>query len=366
MAPRHEPQHLPQPELSVEVHVGQQQQQQMSCPLRRGDSSTMRCEPWCAASSHSCERWCKCASCPKASCGRPAPWPAPTAPPAHEQPRRSCFDRRALTHGLLEGKWEQREHPPTPAAGRCPGAARGPTFVPRNCSLPAANPWSLSGRVMLVGDSLLQYQFRSLVDWLRRAGRPLECHEAAEAPRPPADPASTAVERAVRSLMWSDAAGGTALNCSGDGLVLLSRRLNLLPPRPSEVSALFDRIFEPLGTEGVAVLNVGAWSGALARQPALAAGPTTRSPAGGAGRRANFSDGGGGGGGGSSRHSHSHIRSSSRSNRNGTSRAGLGGRRLGDTPAAEVVPGGDQERERRRGQKRNDLLQREVRYEPKH
>jgi hypothetical protein len=131
---------------------------------------------------------------------------------------------------------------------------------------------------MLVGDSLMQYQFDALLAWQRRSGLALNCKHV-EQPAPDTsrsrDLGSTTAARrraAVRQLMVAAKYDTRTQDCSRSGLTLMMRRLNLLPISYAEIVRVLDSLFAPLGSNGVAVLNVGLWYGPLARLEAFAGG----------------------------------------------------------------------------------------------
>ncbi len=159
-------------------------------------------------------------------------------------------------------------------------------FAPRNCTLAQLDASVLRGRrLMLLGDSVMMYQFRDLVELAQRDGLALRCVAASQpewpatptsssaaAAQPSSDSVSEEEAAAVRSLALQDPYGGQPLDCEGEGgTLLMSRRLNLLPIGDEQSAALLGPMLAPLGRDGVAVVNVGLWAGPLARHPSLQA-----------------------------------------------------------------------------------------------
>ena len=128
-------------------------------------------------------------------------------------------------------------------------------------------------RIMLVGDSLVQYQFDALLAWLRRAGINMRCRpvpdqvlfNASQQEDETVASLGTAGLRAsqyaaIRELMSVSKYESAAMDCFGAGkTVLMSRRLNLLPLPDTSLERHLDALFRPLGgsaSGAVVMLNV--------------------------------------------------------------------------------------------------------------
>ena len=168
-------------------------------------------------------------------------------------------------------------------------------FQPANCTLAQTHLASLRGTVLLIGDSLTQFQFDSLVSWFRRAGLPLKCVRASPLPRLSSTPSSAAAS-AVRDLMFVDRYGSTPMDCmrggarSGGEFRLMVRRLNLLPTSESEIEHLLSPLLVSVGALSKpthAVVNVGLWYDHLSHHKGLRAadGGDSEASGGGVGAR---------------------------------------------------------------------------------
>ena len=194
----------------------------------------------------------------------------------------SCF---RVPPERVQGSWHRPARSVFGAAACIDASGRRglPAAFDANCTIRTLKPSALRGlKLMLIGDSLMQYQFAALVAWLGRAGRPLKCTPVSQQTL---DPRGTvhddAVSSAVQELAFQDPYDGGAQDCERPGLSLYSRRLNLLPPA-AELIDVLDTLFAPLRTTGepgqaIAVINVGLWyDGPLARHAALAELPKPR------------------------------------------------------------------------------------------
>ena len=126
---------------------------------------------------------------------------------------------------------------------------------------------------MLIGDSLMQFQFDALLAWLRRAGRTMQC-TAIHRPETSLAQTSRTARRGGRlrdrlpELLYVNRYQGAEMDCEARGapaLTLMVRRLNLLPPSEAALARVLDPLFAPVGRDGTVVLNVGLWYGPLAR-----------------------------------------------------------------------------------------------------
>ena len=116
---------------------------------------------------------------------------------------------------------------------------------------------------MLIGDSLMQYQFDALLAWQRRSGLPLRCRPfkqpslISDVPRSDDAKNTRATRRraAVRELLTKSRYDGEPQDCSRPGLQLMVRRLNLLPADDAELDHALNVLLAPLGERGVAVLE---------------------------------------------------------------------------------------------------------------
>jgi hypothetical protein len=126
---------------------------------------------------------------------------------------------------------------------------------------------------MLIGDSLMQFQFDALLAWLRRAGRTMQC-TAIHRPETSLTQTSRTARRGGRlrdrlpELLYVNRYQGAEMDCVARGapaLTLMVRRLNLLPPSEAALARVLDPLFAPVGRDGTVVLNVGLWYGPLAR-----------------------------------------------------------------------------------------------------
>ena len=180
----------------------------------------------------------------------------------------------------LHGTWQRRPRGGFSEHSTClDGSKRGAPaiFLPNNCTLRRLPARALRGRVMLIGDSLMQYQFDALLAWQRRSGLPLRCRPfkqpslISDVPRSDDAKNTRATRRraAVRELLTKSRYDGEPQDCSRPGLQLMVRRLNLLPADDAELDHALNVLLAPLGERGVAVLNVGLWYGPLARHSAF-------------------------------------------------------------------------------------------------
>jgi hypothetical protein len=224
-------------------------------PRKRRDTAPAACESWCLPSH--CGQWCRCAAC--TSCLEETK----ALPLCRLQPR------------PLQGRWYRK-----PAAGwhhkePCIDQHRGTPahFVPDNCSVARHSVRRLRGRIMLIGDSLIQFQFDALLAWLRRAGRTMQC-TAIHRPETSLAQTSRTARRGGRlrdrlpELLYVNRYQGAEMDCEARGapaLTLMVRRLNLLPPSEAALARVLDPLFAPVGRDGIVVLNVGLWYGPLAR-----------------------------------------------------------------------------------------------------
>ena len=241
---------------------------------RRRDSETLGCEPWCRMAH--CGRWCKCSACSRCQ---------PIL-----QPR--CLHKNSSIHG----EWSRR-----PSRGgfinkeTCIDKHRGSPgwFEPEGCQIGRQRPQQLRGHILMLGDSLMAFQFAALVAWLRRAGMPLRCTDAAALilPSAPSVPSSSSGRSSGRSSGSSSDDGGSAIgrgtaaalrdlmnvdrydsrptDCVRAGLRLSVRRLNLLPTSEAEAEALLSPLLRSMGADGVVLVNAGLWHGPLSRHEAL-------------------------------------------------------------------------------------------------
>lgn len=182
---------------------------------------------------------------------------------------RSCLVRRRPSK--LRGTWQDQPQAGFGDTACLDGSRRGRPawFIPSNCSLPRLPVSILSGHIMLVGDSLMQYQFDALLAWAKRAQIPLQCRRANQASF--STQSSDEADRAVLALMSAANYDSRPRDCRREGLTLSIRRLNLFPPA-SDVVGTFTRLFESVGTNGVVIINVGLWVGRLARHRSFATG----------------------------------------------------------------------------------------------
>ena len=112
----------------------------------------------------------------------------------------------------------------------------------------------------------MRYQFDELLAWLRRLGAPLRCVTVKQ-------PEWSGGGSAMRALLASDAYERPPVDCRRPGLVLMARRLNLLPPEGADGAAAFlSRLVAPAGVGGAVVISVGLWYPMLARHPAFEPG----------------------------------------------------------------------------------------------
>ena len=185
---------------------------------------------------------------------------------------------------MIRGSWRRMPHAMYGTAACLDrSGARGlpAAFEPHNCSLPPVRLSAMRDlKLMLIGDSLMQYQFASLVAWFGRAGVPLRCKPAVQ---PTLTQGSGRLAAAVNELAQQDPYEGGPQDCERPGLTLYSRRLNLLPLDRREIRRFFDALFAPLlrrsdsgdsrpAGRSVVLLNVGLWyDGPLSRHAALAA-----------------------------------------------------------------------------------------------
>ena len=181
------------------------------------------------------------------------------------------------TAPLQAGHW-------SPCAGRACGfhtacldgnrRGKAALFRPSNCTMRRLRVSTLRGRrIMLVGDSLVQYQFDALLAWLRRAGINMRCRpvpdqvlfNASQQEDETVASLGTAGLRAsqyaaIRELMSVSKYESAAMDCFGAGkTVLMSRRLNLLPLPDTSLERHLDALFRPLGgsaSGAVVMLNV--------------------------------------------------------------------------------------------------------------
>ena len=249
-------------------------------PHKHRDSSHAACEPWCRRSH--CGHWCRCSACTACKVGVELP--------------RCRYD-----HQPLRGRWHRQPFGGFRNKEACIDKHRGEPghFAPSNCSLQRHGVTRLRGNLMLVGDSLMQFQFDALVAWLNRAGRHMKCRPVHR---------SEAMAAAARQTAATSAAGGSSSSGSGSGssgggsggssgslrermaellfanryqgtemdcvaanapaLKLSVRRLNLLPPSEAALAPILDGLLGSVGRHGIALLNVGLWYGPLARRGA--------------------------------------------------------------------------------------------------
>jgi len=123
---------------------------------------------------------------------------------------------------------------------------------------------------MLVGDSLSRYMFDELLAWLHRMGRSLRCVNSLNVVwHSSGDPSPEAV--AVDELASADRYERWPVDCRGHNLRIFSRRMNLLPPSGATgAESFYDALFAPVGRDGIVVIHLGLWVGALARHAAFA------------------------------------------------------------------------------------------------
>ena len=123
-------------------------------------------------------------------------------------------------------------------------------------------PKSLNGfSIMLIGDSLMQYQFDALLAWQRRAGTPLKCKKINQPdliwePSEGAD--DEAQQKAIRTLLTAAKYDGEPQDCSRPGLKLYARRLNLLPVGRRATIRAFEALF-PHGAMQFCVCVTPTW-----------------------------------------------------------------------------------------------------------
>ena len=127
---------------------------------------------------------------------------------------------------------------------------------------------------MLIGDSLMQYQFDALLAWQRRAGTPLKCKKINQPElvwKPSEGADDEAQQKAIRTLLTAAKYDGEPQDCSRPGLKLYARRLNLLPVGRRATIRAFEALFAPLigVSNAVAVVNVGLWYNPLSRHAAF-------------------------------------------------------------------------------------------------
>lgn len=180
-----------------------------------------------------------------------------------KKPSRAC----ALSSRPLHGSWQKQ--PPSGSFGETAcldGSRRGAPayFKPHNCTLQRRAAGTLSGSIMMIGDSLMQYQFDALLAWQKRAGTPLRCRpfDQSTLVTGVASMGDGTAATAVRALMTAAKYTSHPQDCTRQGLSMYMRRLNLLPIADAHVRSLFDHLVAPLGTDGIVIINVGLWYGA--------------------------------------------------------------------------------------------------------
>jgi hypothetical protein len=215
-----------------------------------------KCESWCRSSKGAHCRWCKCSRCS---------W-------CNSKSMPSCTSQQ-LMRTTLAGLWqpsEPRSRCAPHCASRCAtsrmASNRALQFLPHHCQLYRASPALLSGRFLFAGDSLMRYQFDELIAWLRRVGTPMQCNTAIQ-------PTWNGRSGAIQELIASDTYERPPVDCVGHGglLVMMARRLNLLPPPGVDAAGFLSTLFAPASSSGVVVLNAGLWYGMLARRPSFIA-----------------------------------------------------------------------------------------------
>lgn len=160
----------------------------------------------------------------------------------------ACLQRTPLL-----GTWLQR----TPLMGNDGCGRSGSAFVPQCGPLSPFDMRALPKHLVFVGDSLVRYQFDSLLALLRRKGCSLRCRPASQPEPAWAHGRLAEIARGNRS-----SSGLMPLDCLSRPPAprrLSFRLLPILPPADA-LAAHLDALFAPLAHgDSVVYLNVGLW-----------------------------------------------------------------------------------------------------------